>query len=162
MEDGLRYKNKMQEWIPMLNNDYYFVNPLTGQIKNKYNKILKGRTLKINDKPKCIYYTIKTKKGFKSIKGHRIVAEAVLKKKLNGIIVGHKNGLHTDNRFKNLMINEKRNTSNRIQILEYKNKKINRRYTSIREFERETGISHKTFNGKEYRLGKFRLRVYED
>lgn len=148
--------NKIDYWIPMYNNEYYFINPYDGLIKNKHGKILKGRCLKEKGRIKCKYYSIKTKEGFKSIKEHRIIAEAVLKKNLSGFPIGHKNNLNDDNRFINLLIGKKNYNSKRIEIIEYKNNIPNKRYKSIREFERETGISHHTFNKNSYSVGVYR------
>ena len=93
-------------FIPMFDNPNYLVNPQTGEVKSvAIGKVLSG-TVQRDKKggAKYVYYSI-TKDGItKKLKGHRIVAEAVLKRNLTGIVVGHKNGIGTVNCFDNLII----------------------------------------------------------
>lgn len=143
-----------KEWIPMFKNNDYFVNPYTGEIKNKYSKVLKGRILLKNNIPKCVYYTI----NGKSKKGHRIVAEAVLKRDLHGLPIGHKNNLNIDNRYSNLLIGKRKNNAKKIEIQEYKKGVETCVYSSVREFEKETGISHHCFKNNIYKLGCYKWK----
>lgn len=142
----------MEQWIPMYNNQNYLVNPQTGKIKSlSYNyggRILKGRVVYTskNGKAKCVYHTIVYQNGErKCIKEHRLVAEAVLKKDLSGVSIGHKNGIMTMNGYSNLIIGGKKNNASCMRVHEFFNKEYRKTYPSIRAFERETGISHKGF-----------------
>lgn len=131
-------------FIPMYDNPNYFVNPYTGEIKSlKSNRILKGTILrnKTNKEAKYIYYWIIAEDGTrKKIKGHRIVAEAVLKRKLDGIPVGHKNGINTMNGYDNLLIGKQRQVNVCYKVHEFFKGEYKKTYLTIQEFEKATGL----------------------
>lgn len=145
----------MKEWIPMFNNDRYEVNQYTGHIRNKKGKILKGIGVYQNGRLLRIKYNIVTECGVKTKKGHRIIAEAVLKKDLTGVPIGHKNNLNGDNRFENLVIGSRSTNSRRIEVLEWKNGVPNKKYNSLSEFESVTGID-RHFKANEIRIGYYK------
>lgn len=145
----------MEEWIPMYNNDRYEVNVYDGSIRNKKGKVLKGKQMYQGDRLVRVSYNIKTDDGVKTKKGHRIVAEAVLKKDLSGIPIGHRNNINGDNSFKNLIIGSRATNSRKIQVLEWKNGVPTKKYDSLTEFERETGINRHT-KGREIVIGCYR------
>ena len=146
----------MSEWISMFNNDLYYVNPYLGQVKNRSGKILKGKSVMENGRVLRVTYNLKTSSGIKTLKGHRVIAEAVLRKDLTGIPVGHKNNLNADNRFSNLLIGSRKLNSRNIQVLEYKKGEPVKMYKSIKEFEKETGLYHQYFKNGVYEYGCYK------
>ena len=143
-------------FIPMYDNSNYLVNPYTGEVKSlKSNRILKGTILRSgSDKhAKYIYYGIKYPNGVKKVKGHRIVAEAVLQRKLTGIPVGHKNGIGTMNHFGNLMIGKQSKNHVSCKVHEFFKGEYRKTYPTIEEFQRETGLYGYQFKKK----GKSRI-----
>lgn len=146
----------MKEWISMFNNSRYEVNPYTGLIRSKRRGIVKGIGVYENGKLTRLKYNIVTDDGTKTKKGHRIIAEAVLQKDLTGVPVGHKNNINGDNRFSNLVIGSRKDNSRKIQVLEWKDGVPQKRYNSISEFEKTTGIERHTFNSNELEIGSYK------
>lgn len=131
-------------FIPMYDNANYLVNPYTGEVKSLIkNRLLKGTILRSGKekKAKYVYYGIVYPNGErKKIKAHRIVAEAVLKRKLTGVPIGHKNGIMTMNGFNNLLIGKQKNNNVRYKVHEFFNGEYRKTYPTIQEFEKETGL----------------------
>jgi len=146
----------MKEWIPMFNNDRYEVNPYTGQIRSKKRGIVKGIGVYENGVLMRLKYNIVTDNGAKTKKGHRLVAEAVLQKDLTGVPVGHKNNINGDNRFNNLVIGCRCNNSKKIRVVEWKDGEIVKKYSSITEFENQTGIDRHYFTSNELEIGGYK------
>lgn len=129
-------------FIPMYDNPNYLVNPYTGEVMSlKSNRLLKGTILRSKDnRAKYVYYGIQYPNGRKKVKGHRIVAEAVLQRKLTGIPVGHKNGIMTMNHFGNLMIGEQKKNHVCCKVHEFFKGEYKKTYPTIEEFQRQTGL----------------------
>ena len=130
-------------FIPMYDNPSYLVNPYTGQVKSlKSNRLLKGTVLRTGKekRAKYVYYSIEYPNGRKKVKGHRIVAEAVLQRKLTSIPVGHKNGIVTMNHFGNLMIGKQNKNHVSCKVHEFFKGEYQKTYPTIEEFQRKTGF----------------------
>ena len=137
-------------FIPTFDNPNYLVNPQTGEVKSvAKGKVLEGTIHRDKfGKAKYVYYSI-TKDGVvKKLKGHRIVAEAVLKRKLDDVVVGHKNGIMTMNNFDNLMIGKQKWGGTQYRVHEFFKGEYKRTYLTIEEFQRQTGMYGYQFKKK--------------
>ena len=138
-------------FIQMYRNPNYLVNPQTGEVKSiAKGKVLDGTILRDKfGKAKYVYYSIILPNGErKKLKGHRIVAEAVLKKSLSGIPVGHKNGIGTMNNFSNLIIGKQSKGHLCYKVHEFFNGEYRKTYRTIQEFEKATGLYGYMFKKK--------------
>lgn len=149
----------MSVWTPMWGNNRYLVNCYTGEIKGVSGQVLRGKIQRSKTGvATCVMYTIMGEGGKQSFKtGHRIVAETKLQRSLDGVKVGHKNGVGTENGFANLAIGRQSKGYRRKPVDEYKNGVLIKTYKTIQEFVKNTGIAWSTLKRHN---GKYAIGVY--